>query len=413
MSFADEFSSDNPLEGTGGEMLPDKGLPFDDIGDDYETITDVLDEIDAPPDDLFAGDDVNDFLEESISTLAGVSSEPSLEAERDRGLSAVDPILSDAEFPMDAGLPNSEISIPTENSARGMPIYSEAALLDPSAAAAMYDAKFRASSSSLDADRALLDLFVTRPRLEALWLRIDQAQKDISEKIPNLNIARGLMDQLERARNEIMAARDNYEETERSIGEVELRIAITKRSEKNLPIAFGLFFYELLLGGFLAYCLVWFPPLVRDVALANFGTDALLAFPTLATDMVLGTSALIWGGIGGVIGAIYYLGKHVSHDVDFNKQFSLWYLASPLLGMLLGAFVYLVMQGGLVAMTIDNSSGTTQVSFPLPIYVLSFIVGFQQNVAYDLIRRILSVFRLGLEEEESPKTKERRDLKDR
>ena len=160
------------------------------------------------------------------------------------------------------------------------------------------------------------------------------------------------------------------------------------------------------IGATLASLLVWFPPYVRDLALSNFGNDALLAFPTLATDMFLGTSSLIWGGLGGVIGAIFYLGKHVSHDVDFNRQFSLWYFASPLLGMLLGAFVYLVMQAGLVAMTIDNSTGTTQVSFPLPIYVLAFIVGFQQNVAYDLIRRILSVFRLGVEEDERPKSNE-------
>ncbi|KAA3648758.1 MAG: hypothetical protein DWQ07_00765 [Chloroflexi bacterium] len=406
MSFADEFSSENPLEGTGGEMLPDKGLPFDDIGDDYETITDVLDEIDAPPDDLLAGEEVSDFLEDSISTLAGVSSVTPPEADRDRGLGAVEPIIPDDEFPVSAGLPSVEIPLPTEESARGMPIFSEAALLDPSAAAAMYDPQFRGGSASLDADRALLDLFITKPRLEALWVRIEQAQRDINQKVPNLNIARGMLDQLERARNEILAGRDNFEETERSVGEVELRIAITLRSISNSRLTFGIFFYELFLGALLAWLLVWFPPYVRDLALSNFGNDALLAFPTLATDMYVGTSALIWGGMGGVIGAVFYLRKHVSHDVDFNKQFTLWYLASPLLGMLLGAFVYLVMQAGLVALTIDNSSGTTQVTFPPPIYVLAFIVGFQQNVAYDLIRRILSVFRLGIDEEENPQTNE-------
>ena len=238
MSFADEFSSDNPLEGTGGEMLPDKGLPFDDIGDDYETITDVLDEIDAPSGDHLAGEEVSDFLEDSISTLAGVSSVSPPESDRDRGLGAVEPILTDDEFPIRAGLPDMEIPLPTEESARGMPIYSEAALLDPSAAAALYDPNFRGGSNSLDADRALIELFITKPRLEKLWLRIEQAQKDINDKVPNLNIARGLLDQLERARNEIMAGRDNFEETERSVGEVELRIAITLRSISNWRLAF-------------------------------------------------------------------------------------------------------------------------------------------------------------------------------
>jgi hypothetical protein len=200
------------------------------------------------------------------------------------------------------------------------------------------------------------------------------AQKDIQMKIPNLALARELIEQLERARNEVLGGRGNFEEAEGTINETELRIAITERSQRDNWAALALFLYEIIWA--LAFMIVLF----QTIQAANLNDTAI---------MLTGS---VWGGLGGIAGALYALWKHSSRDVDFSKQYALWYISNPIMGIVLGAFIFLVMKGSLLSLSAGASA--QDISSPFIIYLLAFIVGYQQNVAWSLVRRIVKVFQL-------------------
>jgi hypothetical protein len=222
-------------------------------------------------------------------------------------------------------------------------------------------------------------LLVSQERIAQLWERIDGAQLDIPEKIPNLPIARQLIAELEQARSLMMDGIENYEEAESAISQVELRIAIAERSKADGRIAIALFLYEL----------IWAIGLI---------TFFLTVTGSNLTDQMILVQSAAWGGLGGIAGAFYALWKHVSRDVDFSKQYSLWYITNPIMGAVLGAFVFLVTKFGLISL----SSGTSpiEITSPFVIYILAFVVGYQQNAAWDLMRRILKVFRIGDDEDQ-------------
>jgi hypothetical protein len=358
--FFDENNSEeneNPIEGLGREMLPDRGMPFDDIDEKAE-----------PRSSYLKGDltQPRDLTPEKLAELLGGTFEPVEDViaemspgdeESEGGMSAVEPILTDADI-TEIDLPVDEIKIPAPIDGPSMPDGEDVIVETP----------------SLDEEEEMLAHFVTEDRLSLLWARIDAAQQDIKMKVPNMTIARELIAGLEKARNELLAGKENYEEAERTVSEVELRIVVVERAKADNWAAIALFLYEV----------IWAVLFTTFFLVTNQVTEV--------TNIILVMSSAIWGGIGGVTGAFYALWKHVARDVDFSKQYYLWYITNPIMGLILGAFIYLVMKGSLLSMTAETS--IQDVTSPFIIYLLAFIVGYQQNVAWALVRRIVQVFQL-------------------
>jgi len=100
---------------------------------------------------------------------------------------------------------------------------------------------------------------------------------------------------------------------------------------------------------------------------------------------------LVWGGIGGVVGALYSLWWHVSEVQDFDKQYAMWYLVQPIMGMILGGIVYLVISTGFLALQgqpVAADAGVATQLFPALIATLG---GFRQKFVYELLERIIRV----------------------
>lgn len=372
MSYDDNDLTDNPVEGLGDEILPERGMPFDDVTDDvveelevYD-VEDVDDELSGPLD--LTLEDPDGFMggagDESgmIDLVDGPPSE-----ELDSGMGAAFPILSDSELDT-VNLPEEEIAV------GGLPAFDKSAFGPADINFGIKGTEDREGSAHLEEEEDMLNFFVTEERLKRLWERIDTAQVDIKENIPSLPIARNLFDQVERARNELLAGRKNFEETERTINEVELRIAAVLRSGKDKSHAILMLVYEL----------AW---TVILVALA-------IVFSTSTQILTIPVLSAITGGVGGVVGALWALWRHAARDMDYSRQYSMWYITTPILGMILGVFVYGMIGAGLIYW----ASGSTEISSPSIIYMLAFVVGYQQNVALDLMRRILQVFRLAEED---------------
>lgn len=101
--------------------------------------------------------------------------------------------------------------------------------------------------------------------------------------------------------------------------------------------------------------------------------------------------SLMWGGIGGVVGALYSLWWHVAQLQDFDRRYTMWYLVQPIMGFILGGIVYLIISTGFLALqgTVPTAESAIGVQlFPALVAVLG---GFRQQFVYELLERIIRV----------------------
>jgi hypothetical protein len=294
------------------------------------------------------------------------------------GMGAVEPILREEDFPPEPGLPVAEMALPDpKTSMRGAPLFSAAAFLAPGPIESLAGAEAPVLTEERIAKEEMIALLITEEKLTALWERADKVAVNIIDNIDTLQIGRTMLDQVKFFRNEILSGKDRFEDAERHLNEVEYQVAANQRVKKwSSGLGIGLFLYELLWGA---------------VALAVlFFLLGPRAFSDNETDLVYLVGSMMWGGLGGVIGAWYSLVQHIARDQDFDRQHRMWYFNSPLMGMGVGAVVYAILRAGLLSLTGPGQS----IASPFFIYVLAWLAGYQHNVFTDIIKRILKVFKI-------------------
>ncbi len=378
MFYDDDPESMNPIEGKGEEMIPEQGLPFEDIDDPAAGILTELEDI---PDD-----EARDLTPEELAQLLGGSfgtddflAQPGTEAgapveDSGMGAGAAEPVLMETEIQGEIPFVENDPKLPPPTSITGMPSPSEAAMWDPSITSSKHTASSIGGSQGYAASEEMKGMFITKERLLQLWDRIDIAQQQIREIVPSLSLAREMYDQIETARNELLSGEDQYEEAERALNEVEMRISIVERNKRDGPVATALFFYLMIWSGLFLTVLIGF-------GMMGWGIN-------IESNTVVFIFSAIAGSFGGIVGALYSLWKHVSLEVDFNRQYSTWYITNPIMGFFLGMFVFGVMQSGYSSMFSGEDLDITK---PWAVYLLGFIVGYQQNVAWELMRRIIKL----------------------
>jgi hypothetical protein len=232
-----------------------------------------------------------------------------------------------------------------------------------------------------EASDELVNALVTRKALKDLWLRADRAQKLIQERVKALGIARELLDLIQAARNEILAGKDHYEEAERFINEVEYRVELSgKMGEWTKVYGLPLLIYEVI------WAAISFAVMFYWMNWAGYSI-----FQEGSTDFAYFVGCMMWGGIGGVIGALISLVKHIAIDQDFDRQHIMWYISSPIVGYGVGAVIFLVLRAGLLSLTGPGQSITS----PLSMYAIAWLSGYQHNVFTDILKRILKIFKVG------------------
>jgi hypothetical protein len=148
----------------------------------------------------------------------------------------------------------------------------------------------------------------------------------------------------------------------------------------------------------MVYEIAWFVLLLAGVAFSF--SQSLAAWLLAVTGMtqadfslnlqpMLGT--LMWGGIGGIVGGLWSLWKHVARDQDFDKQHTMWYLTQPIMGIILGGVIHLLfMAGALVVQTASTSTQATTAMRWFPSLV-ACLAGFRQNFAYEWLDSVARV----------------------
>lgn len=440
--------SQDPLEGKGEEMIPQRGLPFDDID---ET---PLEEI--PPEER-----IPDFSEAEITPRATESTPEEIPADDnhpfDDGdepsfqLSAEESeaLMGDTEgiFTMEATPwelteteaeafmgsadeafnPEPEATPEEDRSLHGPP--GEIALVehfaepketepdmgmsthledDPAEIEKLFADELAQPSSPIpaqpapgivhaaggvqheaqSAEDAMIELLVTDEDMLAMWRRADQAQKDVKRLISTLYIARQQLNHIQAARNELMAGKAYYEDAERHINEVEFRVQLSIQLDKLAKTTIPRLY---------VYLASWF--IITVALLFIFGESI---FSAEGSSLYFLAGSMLWGGMGGLVGALMPLIKHFSVEQDFAPRHNWWYIASPFVGSVMGAIIYLFMMLGSLSIT----SG--EVSSPVIIYILSGLAGYQHKIFTNLVKRMLKVLEFDgqeeVEEEVEPKT---------
>ncbi len=293
----------------------------------------------------------------------------------DGSLQAYEPVIVDEDFGEEPSAPDAEIAPPPEEAMRGAPVFSPAAFAEPAPSEGIPHPDMPAQKTKKPPAPEMVKLFLTNKRLEDLWDRVDRNHKQIPKHIQNLYLARELMDAIEAARNELLAGPENYEEAERFVNEVEYRVAFSERLQQwSSTWGTMLFVYEVIW----ALLFVWWMFRLGDAAFQPVGTPFLY---------IMGS--MVWGGIGGITGALLALIRHITKYQDFDIQHRMWYIGSPIMGMVVGLFIYGSIQVGLLSLTNGN------IDSPFIIYILSWLGGYQHNVFTDMVKRMLKAFEFG------------------
>jgi len=130
--------------------------------------------------------------------------------------------------------------------------------------------------------------------------------------------------------------------------------------------------------------------LVFAASLAEIFTRAGNIAGATASDVFPFWNTLMWGGIGGIIGALYALWWHVSDQQDFDRQYMMWYLVQPIMGVVLGGIVFLLLTGGFLLLQIKPSDPNAGARL-LP-YLVAVLAGFRQNFIYNQLDRLIGLF---------------------
>ncbi len=151
----------------------------------------------------------------------------------------------------------------------------------------------------------------------------------------------------------------------------------------------------------LIYESVWLLVLLGGFVGVQIGQSALMAWirgflsegaDTTYTSVIIPfLNSLVWGGIGGVVGALYSLWWHVSEMQDFDKRYNMWYLVQPIMGVVLGGIVYLIIATGFLAL--QGSVPTTESARGIQMFpsLVAVLGGFRQKFVYELLERIIRV----------------------
>lgn len=113
----------------------------------------------------------------------------------------------------------------------------------------------------------------------------------------------------------------------------------------------------------------------------------------------------MWGGIGGAVGALYSLWWHVADRQDFDRQYLMWYIVQPIMGMVLGGIIYLAIAAGFLVLQATPAVGPTNIGSWLMPSLLACLAGFRQNFVYEVLDRIMAAFMPKKDEEDEANKK--------
>jgi hypothetical protein len=245
-------------------------------------------------------------------------------------------------------------------------------------------------------EREVLD-YVGLKQRQALWEEIAALYKQVPEVLCADPLQDEALDLLRKSQDILMEKPRQFDVAQYQVGQVR-SILITRNNINRWTNTWGYFtlFYQILwivvAGGAILYA----PYFVSQIE-AIVGASGTF----ISVGELWNTAA--WGGIGGVLGALYSLYWHAAKLRDFHKQYLMWYIVQPVIGLIIGSLVYVVIGAGFLNMIGSTQSGqdTPLRLFP---YAVACIASFRQRFILEVVDRIIQFLTgAGSKEEEEAK----------
>lgn len=235
---------------------------------------------------------------------------------------------------------------------------------------------------------------VTPEQLRALSRDIDRLYDRATQDLAN-DALRGekALELLHQSRMILLEKPENYVDAEYQVQRVQAMLVAANNSRQwatelgprlfryEAVWMFGLLLAFILSNGFWPRISAW---LTTVVGVPVTSVVISQAMPFLST--------LFWGGLGGAIGALWSLWYHISERRDFDREYNIWYLTQPIMGMVLGGLVYLLFATGLLVLQAGTQTTSESLGARLLPSLIAAIGGFRQNFVYEQMGRIVELF---------------------
>jgi hypothetical protein len=369
---------DDPISGLGeNEMLPEKGDPFRERKKTHNP--GFEDQVVIP-----SGEERSLESSQSDTTVTGESPTEAVHHEGDEyfedgGMSAVGPLLPEDLEAVEPPAPDREMELPGKES---KPSFST---LHPETGTVEESLPPFLRSSSREGNGESENLLVSDIRINWLLERASQLEERVNREIENVHLRRLLHKEINLTRKDQIGNRDQFDEAERILNEVENRIQLAEQVRSwSASIRTRLLLYEMVLSILVIAGLVGFPSLVANFFATNFPEQSVGLLGGLENL----SRAMLWGGLGGICSALIGLQTHAAVEEEVDRRWALWYLAAPFMGLVLGALIFLAARAGFLIL-LPSSDG--QVEAMWVVYGLCWLIGFQQHLAYETVERVVGL----------------------
>ena len=225
----------------------------------------------------------------------------------------------------------------------------------------------------------------------ALHQQIDELYKQVATEFssPPAN-AQAALDMLREARQTLIETPEEYVAAEYRTLQVRAILARTRESR-----AHSAYFGPRILGYEAGWMVLFLLGIVFAAPLAGLIGRLGSITGSTADNLFPFWNTMMWGGIGRVIGALYHLWWHVSAVQDFDRQYLMWYLVQPIMGLVLGGIVFLLMASGFLILQVNLTDANASTAAKLLPYLVAVLGGFRQNFIYEQFDRLIALFTPG------------------
>lgn len=263
------------------------------------------------------------------------------------------------------------------------------------------EAAVRPSDKAREADRPesseVLAFVGEKPR-KALWEETLELYLVVPDVLANDAGQAGALRLLQEAQTILLENPRQFDVARYKVSQV--RALVSQRHNVNRwskTYGWGIFLYEM----------VWMVALLVGLFGARTVVSALwgLVGGSGSADAVLGLwNTMMWGAMGGMVGALYTLHWHVARLADFDKHYTMWYVAQPMIALLWGLLVHLLIGPGFIT-GLDMTGAGREVRNTLFPYAVACIGGFRLQSLLELVDRGVQAI-LGLSQHKTAPVKE-------
>ena len=234
------------------------------------------------------------------------------------------------------------------------------------------------AEAPLTAEEAKVLERIGRRRPRELANQISTLYDEVAEKISSKeDLTNQALKLLSEARDLLLEQPRQFDQAEYRIGQVQALLIRVENSRK-WAATYG---YRLLAYELVFFCIFAGAWLYTWLGIGSATSAMNQVFPLWST--------LMWGGIGGVVGALYSLHWHAAEKQDFDRQYNMWYVVQPWMGVILGGIIYLIIRTGFLALQAAEPGAEAAEAVQWFPSLVACLAGFRQKFAYELLDQII------------------------